>query len=93
MSFRAVRLDNVSELFLAIFDAARWPSSIFRGVAAFVFTFVVPLALMTTVPAQALLGEARGVAVFGACAGCVGLQVFARVVWVRSIAAYTSASS
>jgi ABC-2 type transport system permease protein len=91
-AFRAVRIDNVSELFVAIFDAARWPSSVFRGVARFIFTFVVPLALMTTVPARALLGVADGLEVTGAAFGSALLLVIARWVWLRALAGYSSAS-
>ena len=55
-----VRLDNLIYLFNSVFDAARWPASVFRGVWRIVFTFVVPLALMTTYPALALLGRLDG---------------------------------
>jgi ABC-2 type transport system permease protein len=92
-AFRAVRIDNVSELFLAVFDAARWPSSIFHGVARIVFTFVVPLALMTTVPAQALLGAVDGRAVVTAVFVSLGLLAATRWVWGRALAGYSSASS
>src|SRR5262249_50105241 len=56
-AFSVVRIDNLSYLFSSIFDAARWPVSIFRGVLRSIFTFVIPLALMTTFPALALLGR------------------------------------
>ena len=56
-AFYVVKVDNLTYLFSSIFDAARWPSSVFRGVLRFVFTFVIPLALMTTYPAQAMLGK------------------------------------
>ncbi len=92
-AFRAVRIDNVSELFLAIFDAARWPSSVFHGVARFLVTFVVPLALMTTVPARALLGAVELPAVGAAVGGTCVLLVVTRWIWVRSLANYSSASS
>ena len=58
-AFFVVRIDNLTHLFSAIFDAARWPVSVFRGVVRLLLTFVVPLALMTTYPAQALLGTLR----------------------------------
>jgi len=56
-AFYVVKVDNLSYLFVSIYDAARWPVSVFRGVLRLVFTFVVPLALMTTFPALALLGR------------------------------------
>jgi ABC-2 type transport system permease protein len=92
-AFRAVRIDNVSELFLAVFDAARWPSSIFQGAARVVFTFVIPLALMTTVPAQALLGVVDAPAVASAVGVSLALLAVTRWVWVRALAGYSSASS
>jgi ABC-2 type transport system permease protein len=91
LAFLVVKVDNLTYLFGSIFDAARWPASIFRGFWAFVFTFVVPLALMTTFPAEAILGRldaGRGVVAVGAAVGALAV---ARAVWVRAIGRYTSA--
>jgi ABC-2 type transport system permease protein len=91
-SFWAVRLDNLSYLLSAVFDVARWPSSIFRGWLRLVFTFIIPTALMTTYPAAALLGRLeRGVAV-GALAGAALFTVVARRTWRAALTHYTSAS-
>ena len=93
-AFFVVKVDNLSYLFVSIFDAARWPADVFRGILRVVFTFVVPLALMTTFPARALLGKGFGARdVLAALAGAVAFAAFARVVWLRSIGRYTSASS
>ena len=48
LAFYVVKVDNLTYLFTSIFDAARWPATVFRGVLHLVFTFVIPLALMTT---------------------------------------------
>ena len=56
-AFYVVKVDNLTWLFGAIFDAARWPSSVFRGAVRAVFTYVIPLALMTTFPAQGAAGH------------------------------------
>jgi ABC-2 type transport system permease protein len=90
-AFFVVRIDNLSYLFNAVFDAARWPAGVFRGVVRALFTFVVPLALMTTYPAQALLGTLAPKTLAGAIAGAVAAFAVARIVWKRSIAHYTSA--
>ena len=42
LAFHVVKIDNLSYLIVSTFDAARWPSSVFRGALAFVFTFIVP---------------------------------------------------
>jgi ABC-2 type transport system permease protein len=93
IAFFAVRVDNLLYLFQSIFDVARWPSSIFRGVLAVLFTYVLPLALMTTYPALALLGRLRLGTALGALGGTIVFAAFARTVWSLSIRRYTSASS
>ena len=92
-AFYVVKVDNLSYLFSSIFDAARWPASVFRGVWRLFFTFVVPLALMTTFPALALLGRLDLGTAASAVVGAGLFAAFARAVWVRSIGHYTSASS
>jgi ABC-2 type transport system permease protein len=93
IAFFAVRVDNLLYLFQSVFDVARWPSTIFRGFLAVLFTYVLPLALMTTYPALALLGRLRLGTALGALAGTVAFAAFARAVWTLSIRKYTSASS
>ncbi len=93
-AFFVVKVDNLSFLFVSIFDAARWPADVFRGILRLVFTWIVPLAIMTTFPARALLGKDFGPGdAVAALAGAVGFAAFSRVVWLRSIGRYTSASS
>jgi ABC-2 type transport system permease protein len=92
-AFWVVRLDNLAYLFMSIFDFARWPVTVFRGAVRFVFTFVIPLALMTTYPAMALLGTLHPVTGAFAVVGALVFAALARLVWGRAIARYTSASS
>ena len=93
VAFRAVRVDNLRYFFDAVFDAARWPASVFKGVVSFLFTFVIPLALMTTYPAQALLGTLNPARFVGGLVGALLFFAVSRFVWTRAIATYTSASS
>ena len=92
-AFFVVKVDNLSFLFGSIFDAARWPVTVFRGAWRFLFTFVVPLALMTTYPALALLGRLDLRTTGAALLGTVAFVAASRAVWLRSIGRYTSASS
>lgn len=93
LAFFVVRVDNLSYLFTSIFDAARWPITVFRGPVRLVFTFVLPLAVMTTYPAMALLGTLEPRVFMASGAGAAAFSVFARQVWKRAIRRYTSASS
>jgi ABC-2 type transport system permease protein len=96
-SFWVVKVDNLSYLFGSLFDAGRWPIDVFRGVfhgaLRFAFTFVFPLALMTTYPARALLGNLDARTALLALGGGLLFAALARRVWKRALAMYTSASS
>jgi ABC-2 type transport system permease protein len=92
-AFYVIRVDNLSYLLTSLIDAARWPAAVFRGTLHILFTFVVPLALMTTYPAEALLGRFSIPQTIGAMAGALVFAALARVVWVGSLSRYTSASS
>lgn len=91
LAFIVVKVDNLTYLFTSIFDAARWPSSVFRGALKFVFTFVIPIAVMTTFPAEALLGRLEWATLGYSLLGAVVFAGVARLVWLNSISRYTSA--
>jgi ABC-2 type transport system permease protein len=92
-AFYVVKVDNLTYLFSSIYDAARWPISVFRGFVRFFFTFVIPLAVMTTFPAQAMLGALPAWKLGASAVGACVFALVARRVWLGSIAHYTSASS
>jgi ABC-2 type transport system permease protein len=96
-SFWVVKVDNLSYLFQSLFDMGRWPVTMFkgffRGSLYFVFTFVFPLALMTTYPALALLGKLTTQNAVLAWLGGLCFAAVARAVWNRALRMYTSASS
>ncbi|WP_104987715.1 ABC-2 family transporter protein [Sorangium cellulosum] len=92
-AFWVVRLDNLAYLFNALFDFARWPVTLFKGFWRITFTVVIPLALMTTYPAEAMLGTLEGRTAVGAVLGALLFGAVARAVWKRAIGRYTSASS
>jgi ABC-2 type transport system permease protein len=92
-SFWVGRLDNLMYLLGAIFDTARWPVMILPGAWRFIFTFVIPIAVMTTFPAMALLGTLKGTAALATVGGTVALLLISRLVWRGAIRSYTSASS
>jgi len=66
---------------------------VFRGALALFFTFVIPLALMTTYPALALLDKATPHHVLTALCVAAALLTISRWVWRRSLRSYTGASA
>ncbi len=90
-AFYVVKVDNLTYLFSSIFDAGRWPASVFRGGLRFVFTFIIPVAVMTTFPAEALLGRFEITKLPLTILGCVAFGALARRVWQSALGHYTSA--
>jgi ABC-2 type transport system permease protein len=93
LAFWVVRLDNLSYLFMSLFDFGRWPIGIFKGFVRLVFTFVIPIALMTTYPAEALLGRLSARTAVLGILGSIAFTLLGRFVWTRALGRYTSASS
>lgn len=92
-SFWFVRVDNLRYLLGAVVDAGRWPVTIYTGWVRVFLTVFVPVALVTSYPALALLGRLeRGLALQALAVG-LGMLVVSRFAWVRALRHYTSASS
>jgi ABC-2 type transport system permease protein len=91
LAFVFVKVDNLTYLFDSIFDAARWPAPIFRGALAFVFTFILPLTVMTTFPALALLARISPLQVGGAPLAAAVFFALSRLVWRQAVRHYSSA--
>ncbi len=92
-SFWFVKIDNLSFLFSSIFDAARWPISVFRGWMRIVLTFVLPVAVMTSYPAMAVLEKLDLAKALFAWGMTLVLLIISRQVWRWSLRHYSSASS
>ncbi len=90
-AFYVVKVDNLTYLFSSIFDAARWPGSVFRGGLRVVFTFLLPLIVMTSFPAEALLGRLPLSQFFAAIAATAVFFWVSRQVWLHALGHYTSA--
>lgn len=88
-----VKVANATEVLREVLEAGRFPVQAFPAAYRFIFTFVVPVAFLTTVPAEAALGRLTlpnlGLAVLMA----LGLLLFSRVFWRFALRSYTSASS
>ena len=92
-SFWFVRVDNLRFLLSSVLDAGRWPVSVYRGWVRLVLTVFVPVAVVTSFPALALLGRLDGALVLQAVAVALGLLGLSRLTWTLALRRYTSASS
>ncbi len=91
--FWAVRMEVLVELFEGLYQAGRWPVTIYPGWLRLTFTFVVPLAFAVTVPAQALTHRLTTTAALGAAGLTVLLLVATRLFWRVGLRHYSGASA
>lgn len=87
------QLSNVTHAMHALLEAGRYPIAAYPAAYRSFFTFFIPVAFMTTVPADAMLGRGEPVWVVGGIAIAVALMVAARLFWRYALRFYTSASS
>lgn len=93
LSFWFVRVENILVIFQSMYEAGRWPISLYPGWLRFALTFVVPIAFATTVPAQALTGRLNFETLLGALAAALVLSVISRLVWRIGLRRYSGASA
>jgi len=92
-AFWLVRLENILVIFQSVYEAGRWPVSIYPGWMRFALTFIVPVAFATTIPAQALAGRLSWWALGGTILFAVALAAVARWFWNRGLRRYSGASA
>ena len=92
-AFWFVKIANLTDLFSSLFRAGQMPVSAFSGWVRVLFTFLVPVAFITTVPAEAVIGRANAAGILGAVVIAAVLLIAARLFWRYAVSTYTSASS
>lgn len=93
LSFWFVRVENLLEIFRSMYEAGRWPISLYPGWLRFALTFVVPVAFATTIPAEAITGRLGGGTLLGAFGLAAVLFILARLVWKLGLRHYSGASA
>jgi ABC-2 type transport system permease protein len=88
-----VKINNVTEVLRGLLEAGRFPMAAYPVAFRFFFTFVVPVAFLTTVPAEALLGRVAIGWIVGAGGLAIALLIFSNMFWRFALRFYTSASS
>ncbi len=88
-----VKVANATEVLRALLEAGRFPMQAFPVAYRFIFTFVVPVAFLTTVPAEAALGRLTLQSLGLAFLFALSLLLFSRIFWRFALRGYTSASS
>jgi ABC-2 type transport system permease protein len=76
-----------------VFDAARYPVDFFKGGVRTFLTFVVPVAFVTSIPADALLGRSNPWLLLLAPVLAASTLLASHLFWNYALRHYGSASS
>jgi ABC-2 type transport system permease protein len=93
MTFWFTKFDNNVTLMHALTDAGRYPATIYPLWLRVLVTFVIPIAVATTVPLQALRGELTWWQFAGALSAGLITFVVSRLVWKLGVHRYSGASA
>lgn len=88
-----VKIYNVTEVLRGLVEAGRFPMVAYPAAYRFFFTFVVPVAFLTTIPAEVLLGRTDWSWALGSVGLAMALLWASDRFWRFALRFYTSASS
>lgn len=86
------RIYNATEVLRGLLDAGRFPMAAYPAAYRLAFTFVVPVAFLTTVPAEAFLGRSSSTWLIASPAVAIVAFLLSRLFWRRALRSYTGAS-
>jgi ABC-2 type transport system permease protein len=92
-TFWFVKFDNNVTILQALLDTGRYPATIYPSWLRLIVTFLVPIALATTIPLQALRGDLNSWQVLLFMGVSVACLLVARFVWQAGVKKYSGASS
>lgn len=92
-AFWVVRMDELVNLFQGVYNAGRFPVTIYPGWMRAGLTFIIPVAFAVTVPSEALTNRLTGATVLGALALTAALLTLTRLFWRLGVRRYSGASA
>jgi len=93
LAFWLVRVENILMIFQSMYEAGRWPVSLYPPWLRYGLTFVIPVAFATTVPVEALTNRLNWVTLVVACALAVILALVSRALWKIGLKHYSGTSA
>lgn len=93
IAFWFVKVENILVVFQSMYQAGRWPVSIYPAVLRVLLTFLVPVAFAVTVPAEAVVGRLTWTSLVSALVLAIVIFVAARAFWRYGVRNYSGASA
>jgi ABC-2 type transport system permease protein len=93
LAFKLVDVDNMIQMLSGVYQAGRWPVTVYPTWLRGSLTFIVPLAFAVTVPAEAVTSRLEPITLVWALLLTTAFVVIARLVWKWGLRNYTGASA
>ena len=93
LSFWFLRIQNIMLIFHNMYQAARWPIGVYPRWLRIILTFVVPVAIAITVPAEALVSRLTSGRVAAVVLATLLSLTVSRLIWLRGVRHYSGASA
>ena len=93
LAFWWVRVENILVIFQSMYDAGRWPVSLYPGWLRYGLTFVVPVAFATTIPVEAFTNRLNWVTLLTAFVLAIALFIASRMFWKLGLKHYSGTSA
>jgi ABC-2 type transport system permease protein len=94
-SFWIIRAQGLIYGYYSIFNIARYPDVVFRGVFKFVFSWLVPVIIVANVPSRLLMGFTKtpALSLLQLAVAAALVTALTRAFWKLGLRSYSSASS
>jgi ABC-2 type transport system permease protein len=89
----SIGAEGLDDVIQGMVEAGRFPVDVYRGMVRGLLTFVIPVAMFTTFPADALLGRAPGAVVAITVGVAAALLWLTSRLWIWSLRRYSGASA
>ena len=93
LAFWLVRVENILTIFQSMYEAGRWPVSLYPPWLRYGLTFIIPVAFATTVPVEALTNRLNWVTLAVAFVLAVILALVSRALWKFGLRHYSGTSA
>ena len=88
-----MRVENIQANFQSMYEAERWPISLYPGWRRYGLTFIVPVAFATTIPAEALTSRLSWETLLGAVGLAAVLLLVSPGFWRLGLRRYSGTSA
>ncbi|MBI4099841.1 ABC-2 family transporter protein [Candidatus Microgenomates bacterium] len=93
LAFKYVRVEKARDLFWSIANLTRYPAKSIHNSSIIITVFLLPVALISSVPAEVLFGKLDWPWILGSISLAASSLIVSRSIFQKSLRFYTSASS